>query len=82
MKTYIFTVTESDIRFEIEAAVSELEQDGQITFPDGNTRNEFIEDCVRSQIDKLELYDSNPFKSRKDYSVDVLDMAALYGYTL
>ena len=82
MKKYTATVTESDIRFEIETALGELEQDGQITFPDENTRNEFVEDCVRSQIGKLELYDSNPFRSRKDYSVDVLDMAALYGYTL
>ena len=80
MKKY--TVTEADIRFEIETAVSELEQDGQITSPDGNTRNEFIEDCVRSQIDRVEMYGSSPFRSEKDYSVDVLDMAALYGYTL
>ena len=80
MKKY--TVTESDIRFEIETAISELEQDGQIAFPDGNARNEFVEDCVRSQIDKLELYDRNPFKSRKDYTVDALDMAELYGYLL
>ena len=80
MKKY--TITEADIRFEIETAVSELEQDGQITFPDSNTRNEFIEDCVGSQIDRVEMYGSSPFRSRKDYSVDVLDMAALYGYTL
>ena len=82
MKKYIATVTESDIRFEIEAAVNELEQDGQIAFPDNDARDVFIEDCVLSQIDGIELYDSNPFKSGKDYTVDVLDMAALYGYTL
>ncbi len=82
MKKYFATVTESDIRFEIEAAVSELEQDGQIAFPDGNARNGFIEDCVLSQIDGIELYDSDPFRSEKDYTIDVLDMAALYGYTL
>jgi hypothetical protein len=82
MKKHIATVTESDIRFEIEAAVSELEQDGQIAFPDGNARNGFIEDCVLSQIDGVELYDSDPFRSEKDYTIDVLDMAALYGYTL
>ena len=80
MKKY--TVTEVDIRFEIETAVSELEQDGKITFPDGNTRNEFIEDCVRSEIDRVEMYGSSPFRSGKEYSVDVLDMAALYGYML
>ena len=80
MKKY--TVSEADIRFEIETAVSELEQDGQITFPDGNTRNELIEDCVSSQIDRVEMYGSSPFRSGKHYSIDVLDMAALYGYTL
>ena len=82
MKKYTATVTENDIRFEIETAVSELEQDGQIAFPDRDTRAEFIEDCVRSQIDRVEMYGSNPFRSGKEYSVDVLDMAALYGYTL
>ena len=82
MKKHIATVTESDIRFEIEAAVSELEQDRQIAFPDGKARNGFIEDCVLSQIDGIELYDSDPFRSEKDYTIDVLDMAALYGYTL
>ena len=30
----------------------------------------------------VELYDSDPFRSEKDYTIDVLDMAALYGYTL
>ncbi len=82
MKKYTATVTENDIRFEIETAVSELEQDGQIAFPDRDTRAEFIEDCVRSEIDRVELYDSNPFRSQKDYTVDALDSAALYGYTL
>ncbi len=82
MKKYTATITEADIRFEIDTAVSVLEQDGQIAFPDGNVRNEFVEDCVRSQIDRVELYDGNPFRSRKDYTVDVLDMAALYGYML
>ncbi len=82
MKKYTTTVTENDIRFEIETAVSELEQDGQIAFPDRDTRVGFIEDCVRSEIDRVELYDSNPFRSRKDYTVDALDAAGLYGYTL
>ena len=82
MKKYTATITEADIRIEIEAAVSELEQDGQIAFPDSDTRNEFVEDCVRSQIDRIELYDSNPFRSEKAYAVDVLDAASFYGYTL
>ncbi len=82
MKKYIATITEADIRFEIETAVSELEEDGQIAFPDSDTRDGFIEDCVRSEIDRVELYDSDPFRSRKDYTVDALDMAELYGYTL
>ena len=82
MKKYTATITESDIRFQIETAVSELEQDGQIAFPDSDTRSGFIEDCVSSEIDRIELYDSNPFRSLKDFAADVLDMADLYGYTL
>ncbi len=82
MKKYTATVTESDIRFDIETAISELEEDGQITFPDSDTRTEFIEDCVRSEIDRVEMYDSDPFRSLKDFAVDVLDMAELYGCLL
>ena len=82
MKKYTATITESDIRFQIETAVSELEQDGQIAFPDSDTRDGFIEDCVSSEIDRIELYDSNPFISLKDFAVDVLDMAELYGCLL
>ena len=51
-------------------------------FPDTESRAEFIEDCVSSEIDKVELYDWDPFKHRPDYAVAVLDMADLYGYTL
>ena len=82
MKKYTATITEADIRFQIETAVSELEQDGQIAFPDCGTRAGFIEDCVSSEIDRIELYDSDPFRSRKDIAVDVLDMAQLYGFLL
>ena len=82
MKKYTATVTESDIRFQIETAVGELEQDGQIAFPDSDTRDGFIEDCVRSEIERVELYDSNPFRSLKDFAADVLDMADLYGCLL
>ena len=71
MKKYTVTITESDIRSEIEAAVSELEQDRQIAFPHSEARSEFIEDCVRSEIDRIELYDTCLFfKARAStYSV-------------
>ena len=82
MKKYTATITEADIRSEIEAAVRELEEDGQIHFPDADSRSGFIDDCVRSEIDRIELYDSDPFRSRKDYALDVLDMADLYGSLL
>ena len=82
MKKYTATVTEADIRFEIETAVSELEQDRQIAFPHSEARSEFVEDCVRSEIDRIELYDSDPFRCRKDYVLEVLDMAELYGCLL
>ena len=82
MKKYTVTITEADIRSEIETAVSELEQDGQVHFSDGDSRSEFIDDCVRSEIDRIELYGSDPFRSRKDIAADVLDMAELYGCLL
>ena len=82
MKKYITVITEDDIRSGFEEAVAQLEEDGAIRFPDTEARAEFIEDCVGSQIDKVELYDWNPFIDPEDYAVEALDMADLYGYTL
>ena len=82
MKKYTATVTESDIRFGIETAVRELEQDRLVAFPDSDARAEFNEDCVRSEIDRIELYGSDPFTSQEDYTADTLDIAGLYDYAL
>ena len=82
MKKYIAVITEDDIRSGFEEAVAHLEEDRVIRFPDTEARAEFIEDCVGSQIDKVELYDWNPFIDPEDYAVEALDMADLYGYTL
>ena len=82
MKKYIAVITEDDIRLGFEEAVAQLEEDGAIRFPDTESRAEFIEDCASSEIDRFELYDSDPFKHRPDYAVAVMDMADLYGYTL
>ena len=76
------TITDEDIRYSVETAVEELEEENQLAFPDSGARAEFIEDCIRAEIDRVELYGSNPFRSRKDYTIDVLDTAKLYGYTL
>ena len=82
MKKYIAVITEDDIRQGFEEAVAQLEEDGAIRFPDTEARAEFIDDCVSCEIDKVELYDSDPFAHRPDYAIAVLDMADLYGYTL
>ena len=82
MKKYIAVITGDDIRSGFEDAVAQLEEDGAIRFPDTEARAEFIEDCVSCEIDRFELYDSDPFARRPDYAVAVLDMADLYGYTL
>ena len=82
MKKYIAVITDADIRYRIDMAVSELEEENQIHFPDSDARAEFIKDCVSSEIDKYELYDRHPFGYRPDYASEVLDMADLYGYLL
>ena len=76
------TITDEDIRYNVETAATELEEDNQIRFPDTDARAEFIEDCVASEIDKYELYERDPFGYRPDYKVAVLDMADLYEYTV
>ena len=82
MKKYIAVITEADICSRIDKAAAELEEDGQIRFPNSAARAEFIRDCVACEIDRIELYDIDPFGCRKDYTVAVLDMAELYGYAL
>ncbi len=75
-------ITDADIRYHIDQATTELEEENQIHFPDSAARTEFIEDCVSSEIDKYELYERDPFGYRPDYRVTVLDMADLYEYTV
>ena len=82
MKKFTAVITDADIRWYIDQAATELEEDNQIRFPDSEARKEFIEDCVSSEIDSYELYERNPFGYRPDYKVTVLNMADLYEYTV
>ena len=82
VKKYIAVITEEDIRYGFEEAVAQLEEDRAIQFPGTESRAGFIEDCVSCEIDRYELYDSDPFARRPDYKVEALDIADLYGYTL
>ena len=75
---YIATITDEDIRFEIETAATELEKDQQIAFPDRDSRTEFLDDCIIGVMDKRNLYETY----MPDYRMEVLDLAGLYGYQL
>ena len=80
MKKFTAIITDADIRYYIDQAATELEEENQIHFSDSAAREEFIEDCVSSEIDKYELYERDPFGYRPDYTAAVLDMADLYDY--
>ena len=83
MKTVIaFTITDADIRYNVDTAATELEEEKQVSFPDSDARTEFIEDCVSCIIDRYELYEHDPFIYTPDYEEEVLDLAELYGYLL
>ena len=82
MKKITAVITDADIRYYIDQAATELEEDNQIRFPDPDSRAEFIDDCVESEIDKYDLYERDPFGYRPDYPSVVLDMADDYGYTV
>ena len=82
MKKFAAVITDADIRYYIDQAATELEEDNQIRFPDSTARAEFIEDCVSSEIDSYELYERDPFGYRLAYRVTVLDLADLYAYTV
>ena len=75
---YTATITDEDIRFEIETAATELEEDQQIAFPDGDIRTEFLDDCVTGVMDKRNLYETY----MPDYRMEVLDLADTYCYQL
>ena len=75
---YIATITDEDVRFEIETAATELEEDQQIAFPDSDSRTEFLDDCITGVMDKLNLYETY----MPDYRMEVLDLADTYGYQL
>ncbi len=75
---YIATITDEDIRFEIETATTELEEDHQIAFPDSDSRAEFLDDCITGVMDKLNIYETY----MPDYRMEVLDLADTYGYQL
>ena len=77
-----FTITDEDIRYNVEQAASELEEENQVRFPDTDSRAEFIDDCVACVIDKYELYEHDPFTYNPDYEMEFLDLAKLYGYLL
>ena len=83
MKTIIaFTITDADIRYNVDTVAAELEEENQIRFPDCDARAEFIDDCVSCIIDRYELYEHDPFIYTPDYEEEVLDLAKLYGYLL
>ena len=83
MKTIIaFTITDADIRYNVDTAAAELEEENQIRFPDCDAWAEFIDDCVSCIIDRYELYEHDPFIYTPDYEEEVLDLAKLYGYLL
>jgi hypothetical protein len=55
-----------------------LEEDNQISFPDSDSRAEFLDDCIIGVMDKLNLYETY----MPDYRMEVLDLADTYGYQL
>ena len=74
------TITDEDIRYNVETAAQELEEENQLAFPDSDARSEFIDDCVSCVIDKYELYEHDPFMFTPDYECEVLDLSKVYGY--
>ena len=83
MKTiFTYTITDKDIRYNVDTAATELEEEYQVSFPDSDARAEFIDDCVSCIIDKYELYEHDPFIYTPDYEEEILDLAKLYDYLL
>ena len=70
------TITDEDIRCDVETAAQELEEENQVAFPDSDARSEFIDDCVSCILDKFDFYEHYC----PDYSIEILDTAKLYGY--
>ena len=74
--TITYTLTDEDVRSGIEQAAAGLEEENQIRFPDPEAREEFIEDCTDSVLDKFDRYEIYS----PDYTAEILDAARLYHY--
>ena len=70
MKIFSITITEDDIREDVETAVDEAE----LLFTDENCRSSFINDCVACVIDKYSMYEVYD----PDYRAEVLDLYRIY----
>ena len=81
MDFYVSIITSTDIHVRFDEAANELERDNQIRFPDSKARADFIEDCVRSKIDKFELYDSDPFNHQTKHVYDFAFFATMETYS-
>lgn len=77
---YNRTVTDEDVREEIEAAISEAITEKAIRFPDETARSEFTADCVGCTVMDFEDHDASGELFDPDYIEIVYDMAHLYGY--
>lgn len=76
---YGYTVTDSEIRENVEYIVNDLLESDEIKFMDDNVREEFIEECVATVIDIYNhQYDYEPYVPGIE-SV-VWDIARTYGY--
>lgn len=74
------TITDEDIRHDVETMTADLEEEEWIRFPDDKSRDEFIEDCTECIIDKYEFYDGSDCIYAPDYESEILDLAKWYGY--
>ena len=74
----VLTVTDESIRYEVEDALRECEENEWIIFPSQEAREKFIQDCVEDVIERYELYD---FAYHPDYSELVWSLAEDCDYT-
>ena len=78
MKRIVLQITDTTIKYDVEDALKEMEDNDEIEFPTIETRDEFITECVENIIERYEFYD---YEFTPDYDEIVYELAAEYEYT-
>lgn len=70
----LIQVTESTIKADIEDIITEMIDNGEVTFSEGNTIIPFIDDCLDEILSKFETYDDYRMTDLQSVVLGMIDV--------